>query len=318
MRRAVYLAAVGAICCCLIPASSLGQDVEHVSSATTDEISSVEAVWPRGEVREYLFRIAGQQVGRQWNQLVVEAETDSGLTYELNFKLDLDLNAVGQPTKMQMAGDLALTSEGVPLSYGLEVSIDDSKQKLTATFTEDKVLATVTKGGPASEHSVPYSPDIFVVDNNMIGQWGLMLGLLPLKVGQEISQKIFVPQALMEMDILVDVTGEETVRVGGSQEEAYVCQIAPIGEICWVTRSGRLIRLEDKKQSLVVTLLSPEGEIAPAESSGHSFFLRTLLNRAAGYLIYLLVALAWLATSLFLISSSGITKLPKPSPLAGI
>lgn len=272
MRRAVYLAIVGAICCCLFPASSLGQDVEHVSSATTDEVSSVEAVWTRGEVREYLFRIAGQQVGRQWNQLVVKAETDSGLTYELNFKLDLDLNAVGQPTKMQMAGDLALTSEGVPLSYGLEVSIDDAKQKLTATFTEDKVLATVTKGGPASEHSVPYSPDIFVVDNNMIGQWGLMLGRLPLKVGQEISQKIFVPQALMEMDILVDVTGEETVQVGGSQEEAYVCQIAPIGEICWVTRSGRLVRLEDKKQSLVVTLLSPEGEIVPAESSGHSFF----------------------------------------------
>ncbi|KPL17797.1 MAG: hypothetical protein AMJ92_10950 [candidate division Zixibacteria bacterium SM23_81] len=299
MRRAVCLAIVATICGCLVPSSSLGQEspapIEHVSSATTNEISSVEAVWPRGEVREYLFRIAGQQVGRQWNQLVVQAEADSGLTYELNFKLDLDLSAVGQPTRMQMEGELALSSEGVPLSYGLEVSFDEEKQKLTATFTEDTVLAAVTKGGRTSQHSVPYSPDIFVVDNNMIGQWGFMLGLLPLKVGQEIPQKIFVPQALMEMDILVEVTGEETVQVNGSQEQAYICQIAPIGEICWITRSGRLVRLEDKKQSLVVTLVSPEGEMAPAESSEHGFFLRTLLNRAVGYLIYLLVALAWLA-----------------------
>jgi len=58
---------------------------------------------------------------------------------------------------------------------------------------------------------------------------------------------------------------------------------------------GRLVKLEDKKQSLEITLLSMEGEALREGSSPDSFFLRTLPNRAAGYLIYLFVALALLA-----------------------
>jgi RsiW-degrading membrane proteinase PrsW (M82 family) len=299
MRRAVWLVLMGAMCGCFLPAYLGGQESEvtreQVLSDTEVGATPLEAIWPRGEVREYLFQMAGQQVGRQWNQLLVGTETDSGQSYELRFKLNLDLSAIGQPTEMEMEGGLTLTQEGRPLSYELDVSVDEEKQGLKATFAGDQVLATVTKGGRESEHRMPFSPDIFVVDNNMIGQWGLMLGLLPLKVGQKMNQKIFIPQALSEMDIQVDVTGVEEVAVGGIQEEAFACHIAPLGEICWVTMDGRMVRLEDPKQSLVVTLLSVQGEAPPEPSSQDSFFLRTLPHRAAGYLIYLIAALASLA-----------------------
>ncbi len=277
MRKVVCIALAGLVCCFSMPMALFCQEsetvaVEQATSVTESMVTRVEDIWPPGEVREYLFQIAGQEVGRQWNQLIVGPATESGQSYELRFKLNMDLNAVGQPIQMQMHGGLILTPEGRPLSYDLDVSIDEQKQKLTAEFVEGKVLATVLKGAGESEHRVPCSPDIFVVDNNMIGQWALMLGLLPLQIGEKIPQKIFVPQALMEMDILVDVTGVETIEVGGVEEKAYVCEIAPIGESVWVSEGGKMIRLEDEKQNLIITLLSPDADLPPAGSSGDSSF----------------------------------------------
>jgi hypothetical protein len=277
MRKVVCIALAGLVCCFSNPVDLLCQETETIAAGQTasgDEnlTTCVEDVWPPGEVREYLFQIAGQEVGRQWNQLVVRPVTDLGQSYELRFKLSMDMSAVGQPIKMQMHGGLILTPQGRPLSYDLDVSIDEQKQKLTAKFVEGKVLATVLKGAGESEHRVPCSPDIFVVDNNMIGQWALMLGLLPLQMGEKIPQKIFVPQALMEMDIMVDVTGVETIEVGGVEEKAYVCEIAPIGESVWVSEGGKMIRLEDEKQNLIITLLSPDADLPPAGSSGNGSF----------------------------------------------
>jgi hypothetical protein len=277
MRKVVCIALAGLVCCFSNPVDLLCQETETIAAGQTasgdeDLTTCVEDVWPPGEVREYLFQIAGQEVGRQWNQLVVRPVTDLGQSYELRFKLSMDMSAVGQPIKMQMHGGLILTPQGRPLSYDLDVSIDEQKQKLTAKFVEGKVLATVLKGAGESEHRVPCSPDIFVVDNNMIGQWALMLGLLPLQMGEKIPQKIFVPQALMEMDIMVDVTGVETIEVGGVEEKAYVCEIAPIGESVWVSEGGKMIRLEDEKQNLIITLLSPDADLPPAGSSGDSSF----------------------------------------------
>jgi RsiW-degrading membrane proteinase PrsW (M82 family) len=177
----------------------------------------------------------------------------------------------------------------------LEVFVEGEKQTLQAFFEQGAVEATVWKGAGESTHRLPVSPYIFVVDNNMIGQWGMMLGLLPMELGDKIRCKIFVPQALTEMDIQIDVKEVETVPVGDQEEEVYVCHIAPIGETCWVTKDGKLVKLEDKKQSLIVTLLTAEGAPPAEESSQDSFFLRTLPNRAGGCLIYLIVGLAWLA-----------------------
>jgi len=277
MRKMVCVALAGLVCCFSNPVDLLCKETQTIAAGQTasgDEnlTTRVEDVWAPGEVREYLFQIAGQEVGRQWNQLVVGPATESGKSYELRFKLSMDLNAVGQPMQMQMHGGLILTPEGRPLTYKLDVCINEEVQKLTAVFADGRVLATVLKGAGESEHKVPCSPDIFVVDNNMIGQWALMLGLLPLQMGEKIPQKIFVPQALLEMDIMVDVTGVETIEVGGVEEKAYVCEIAPIGESVWVSEGGKMIRLEDEKQNLIITLLSPDADLPPVGSSGDSSF----------------------------------------------
>jgi hypothetical protein len=74
------------------------------------------------------------------------------------------------------------------------------------------------------------------------------------------------------MDVLIKAGETETVSIGEGSEEAYVCRVLPLAEIYWVTKSGKLVRLEDQKQSLVVTLLPPGGDVPPAESSGDLFF----------------------------------------------
>jgi hypothetical protein len=271
MKRILEIITAGAIWCLffsLAAAEEAADTADHVTSATlSTSLAPLEAVWPRGEVREYLFEIAGREVGRQWNQMTVTGESAAESGYRLNFTLDLDLRPVGQPTQLRMDGNLDLSSGGRPVAYQLNVTIDGQEQKLTALFLDEEVQAVVLKGGKESRHQVQVSRGIWVVDNNMIGQWGLMLALFPLQPKAEVAATIFVPQALMEMDILVEVTDQEPVEILGAEELAHVCDISPIGETCLVTEGGRLVRLEDEKQDLVVTLLPP-GEIEARPEKG--------------------------------------------------
>jgi hypothetical protein len=262
MKKAMWLALVAVLCCqasvslwAQVPTADSGMVAAPVVDSS---LSPVEAAWPLGEVREYLFHMNGQEMGWQWNQLVASEGVGPGTRYDLKFTLSLDLGALGQSGKMNMDGKLILTPQGQPLAYQLNVAIGEERQQLMATFAEEKVQATVTEGGRESQHMVPYTPGIFVVDNNMIGQWGLMLGLLPLTVQDHLLARIFIPQALDEMDIEVEVLGQETLMVNGTEQLTSICHIAPIDEICWVTENGLLVRLEDEKQNLVITLLPSE------------------------------------------------------------
>jgi hypothetical protein len=85
-----------------------------------------------------------------------------------------------------------------------------------------------------------------------------MLALIPLHGGEPMAGRIFVPQALTEMDILVEIDPGGPLPAPETGQPAYRCHLVPIGETCWVTPEGRLIRLEDEKQDLVITLLEPE------------------------------------------------------------
>jgi len=270
MKKALWILLAGsmALAAVMIAFSDQTLSQEEPAAVAVDEISPLEGIWPPGEVREYGFHIAGHEIGRQWNQLL----EGTGSSYDLMFRLKLDMSPVGQPIKMEMDGTLTLTPDGRPVTYDLNVSVDGQEQKLEVSFSDSTVEAAVQKAGGESRHSLPFHADSYVVDNNMIGQWGLMLGLLPLGAAEEIQQRIFVPQALTEMDVMIKVGEVETVSFGEEREEAYVCRILPLGEIYWVTKSGKLVRLEDQKQSLVVTLLPPGGVESPLDSSGDLFF----------------------------------------------
>jgi hypothetical protein len=219
---------------------------------------TVEDVWPLGEVREYLFEMGGRPMGRQWNQLTAPDDPAESGVYRLDFTLKLSLSAAGQPDSLKMKGVYDLRSDGRPLAYQLDVDIAGEPQRLEIALGDSTIEATVFRDGAESYHTLPRLHDIFLVDNNMIGPWGLMLALIPLANGEPMAGRIFVPQALTEMDILVEIDPGGPVPTPGSEEPAYRCHLAPIGETCWVTPDGRLIRLEDDKQDLVITLLPPQ------------------------------------------------------------
>jgi hypothetical protein len=230
--------------------------VSPSGEAVAEELMvTVEDVWPLGEVREYLFEMAGQPVGRQWNQLMALDDPPDGGGYRLDFTLQLDLASTGQVDSLRMEGAYHLAPDGRPLAYRLNAVFGGQHQHLEISFTDSTILATVFKDSVESSHLLPRLHDIFLVDNNMIGQWGLMLALLPLQDGEPMAGRIFVPQALMEMDILVEIDPGGPVPSPEAEELAYRVHLAPIGETCWVTPEGRLVRLEDEKQHLVVTLL---------------------------------------------------------------
>jgi hypothetical protein len=231
----------------------------HLDAAVAEEDSvTAEDVWPLGEVREYLFEMAGRPIGTQWNQLMALDDVDEGAGYRLNFTLQLNLGAIGGADSLEMDGIYDLTPRGRPLAYRLNVIVNGQRQHLDIALTDSTIQATVVKEGVESDHILPRLYDVFFVDNNMIGQWGLMLALLPLHLLEPIAERIFVPQALAEMDILVEIDPRGPLPAPRTEQLAYRCHLAPIGEVCWVTPEGRLVRLEDEKQDLVVTLLPPE------------------------------------------------------------
>jgi len=268
MVRIMMLGALGLLLAGAAPAEETGA-VGPGKAAAGEEIAAgeetagplepaavtVEDVWPLGEVREYLFHIAGTPMGSQWNQMTASGDPAESGVYRLEFTLDLSLTAVGRPDSLKMSGFSDVRPDGRPLAYHLDVDIAGEPQRLDIAFGDSTIEATVLRDGAQSRHILPRLHDIFLVDNNMIGQWGLMLALIPLHGGEPMAGRIFVPQALTEMDILVEIDPGGPLPAPGTGQAAYRCHLAPIGEDCWVTPDGRLIRLEDERQDLVVTLL---------------------------------------------------------------
>ena len=254
MRMMIRIMLPGLLCLLLagiLPAEEAEIDRQGQTAVT------VEDVWPLGEVREYLFEIAGQPMGRQWNQMTAPDDPAESGVYRLDFTLQLSLSAMGQPDSLKMSGTYEFRPDGRPLTYHLDVNVAGEPQWLDIALGDSTIEATVFRDGAESRHFLPRFHDIFLVDNNMIGQWGLMLALIPLHGGEPMAGRIFVPQALAEMDILVEVDPGGPVPAPETGLPAYRCHLAPIGETCWVTPEGRLIRLEDERQNLVVTLLEP-------------------------------------------------------------
>jgi len=256
MRKFTRTIQPGGIGLLLLPALLAGA---AMAAGGEGEVAvTVEDVWPLGEVREYRFEMSGQPMGRQWNQMLALDDPGAGGGYRLDFTLELSLSAIGQPDSLKMDGIYELTPEGRPLAYRLNVALGEEQQHLDIAMTDSTIEATVVRDGAESRHILPRLHDIFLVDNNMIGQWGLMLALIPLHSGEPMAGRIFVPQALTEMDILVEIDPGGPVPAPETDQLAYRCRLAPIGETCWVTPEGRLVRLEDEKQHLVVTLLPPQ------------------------------------------------------------
>ncbi len=242
----------------LLAGAAMASGEEGTAGGEGEVAVMVEDVWPLGEVREYRFELAGQPVGRQWNQMLALDDPGEDGGYRLDFTLELGLSAIGQPDSLKMDGIYEFTPAGRPLAYRLNVALGEERQRLDIALTDSTIEATVLRDGAESRHILPRLHDIFLVDNNMIGQWGLMLALIPLHGGEPMAGRIFVPQALTEMDILVEIDPGGPLPAPGTEQLAYRCHLAPIGETCWVTPDGRLVRLEDEKQHLVVTLLPPQ------------------------------------------------------------
>jgi hypothetical protein len=253
MRRIVNSVLPMVMCLLLAGAVPVGNAGPEEPEAVT-----VEDVWPLGEVREYLFEISGTPMGIQWNQMSAPDDPGRSGVYRLDFTLALGLSAIGQPDSLKMSGNYEFRPDGRPLAYHLEVDFAGQPQRLDIALNDSTIEATVFRDGAESRHILPRLHDIFLVDNNMIGQWGLMLALIPLQGGEPMAGRIFVPQALTEMDILVEIDPGGPVPAPETGQQAYRCHLAPIGETCWVTPGGRLIRLEDEKQHRVVTLAEPE------------------------------------------------------------
>ncbi|MFH1894230.1 MAG: hypothetical protein ABIK83_16290 [Candidatus Zixiibacteriota bacterium] len=241
--------------------------------------ADVKSHWPEGQERTYQYKMGTAIIGTQTAKLVGTVTLPGhGRTYYFDMKVNLDMSSVGQSFKMDMACSLFCSLRGLPKHYYGEYHINREEVRVTGDIIDDRFVAHSVGGGVDTLVSFDMPPGTFLVDNNFVAQWQLMFANLELTPGDTHSIDILIPQALRRLPMKLVVLGNETIEVNKREVECTVSQIDFVNSRFYTDSSGKLMRVVDSRQSLIIDLL-PEGTTAEDAAGGTfwSTFHRRLL-----------------------------------------
>lgn len=192
-----------------------------------------------GEENTYEFYSNGNYLGYNRYRVIGKDGENYMIESEVNLeKLGLKINA-----------KYTVTRECMPVHYEFVAYVKNEKQTVSCDFKEGGVHEVATKGSQRFEKDIKLEEGTYLLDNNMIGQWALMLKMMGMKTGDTYVIPMFVPQPMKALKIEMKVEGIEKVN-------GYDCYKLDLPELKYFlyVSNGKLIKMETKDKTLVITL----------------------------------------------------------------
>ncbi len=256
----------------------------------------VANVWETGEERTYRFSIGSAPIGTHTAKLAgVEAVQGVGNIYLFDMDVNLDMSALGQSFKADLACSLYCDITGAPMRYISEYVMNGKRSTLRADIVNNMFMGRGSGPGLDTTFSFNIPPGTRLADNNFIAQWEIAFYNVNMTVGSEQTIDILVPQLIRRIPMKVKITGREKIQFGGQAVECTVASIDVIKNLFYIADDGKLLRVVDTRQNLVIDLLA-EGE--KSEDTGiKSSFWSTFYRRVMIWAFY--AAIAFLCVLLF-------------------
>ncbi|TKJ30303.1 hypothetical protein CEE39_08355 [bacterium (candidate division B38) B3_B38] len=263
------------------------------SLAAYQERTTIEEFWSIGEERAYSFAINQVEIGYQWNKLVEKTLYQGQPAYHFEHRLSLDFGPIGGELRVESRAELLVTPQGLPLYYRAEGEARGVKQSVEMEFTAEGVKATTERNGQKSPLTGKLSPGSYFLENNIMGQFNILLGMERPSPGETAETRFFSLNAFREIDYQLKGLPEETLVIQGREQRCSVLEDS-LGSKLWLSKEGKLLRLEMPAQKLVIRLVEEEPTPLPAGAARPGSALATLFRMVELGGIFLLMGLPWL------------------------
>lgn len=195
----------------------------------------------------YAIEVNGTHIGRADFEYTGMAEYGG----ERAFVVMESANLSGSGYGMHTGGTLYVTSDGRPLFYNMTIRKNGAEKNVVCRFGEGGVLQTVAEGNAGRDVMIKADDDSFIIANNMISHWALLFRAARLEPSNTYIVRLYSPNVEAQITRTLEVTGVETIKVGGRSYETYVFRESG-GSYYYVTPEGILLKVASG--ALVVTL----------------------------------------------------------------
>ena len=263
------------------------------SLAAPQERTTIEEFWSIGEERAYSFAINQVEIGYQWNKLVEKTTYQGQTAYHFEHRLSLDFGPIGGELKVESSAELLVTTQGLPLYYRAEGEARGVRQSVEMEFTAEGVKATTERDGQKSPLTGKLSPGSYFLENNIMGQLNIILGMERPSPGETAETRFFSLNAFREIDYQLTGLPQETITTPWGEESCLVMEDS-LGSKLWLSKEGKLVRLEMPAQKLVIRLVEEEPTSPPVGIARPGLSLTTFVRWIELGAIFLLMGLPWL------------------------
>ncbi len=253
--------------------------------------AGIATVWDIGEMRTYRFSIGSAPIGTHTAKLIgSESVPGVGHLYLFEMKVMLDMTALGQSFRADLSCSLYCDARGTPKRYISEYVLNDERATLRADIVNDVFMGSGTGSGFDTTFSFNIPPATSLADNNFISQWEIAFYSVDLTVGSTQTIDILIPQLLKRIPMEVTIVGREQVQFGDETVKCTVAKIDLIKNLFYIADDGRLLRVVDTRQNLIIDLLT-ESEASETPES-ESVFWSSIHRRAIIWAFYAAIAMA--------------------------
>ncbi len=171
--------------------------------------------------------------------------------YTVSSELRLDFNKINIPKTISADGKATFDENGQLHAYHLDMAVNQQKVTIRCT-TDGRLIEETLKVGENTYRKklVADRLPFYIVDNNMIGLWGLMASRLDTNGKPHLSVNGFFPQSLKFVMMKLRFIRKEDITIGSETYPASVFMVEPINEMMWITDSGILAKIEVPYQKL--------------------------------------------------------------------
>lgn len=248
--------------------------------------ADVRKSWVQGEERTYTYRIGQVIIGSHSAKLVGEQDIpDLGQALLFEMSVLMDMSSLGQDFSVQLVCSLYCDVNGRPLKYSSRYSLGEDEAYVIGDVRDGAFSGRGTGTKIDSTFSIPVSEKTYLVDNNFVTQWELLLSNLRLNKRAQYDIDILIPQVLRSIPMRVKVLDAQTLTIAGKATTCSVVEVPMISNTFYIDPQGRLVRLVDGRQNLTVDLNMDGGAISTQAQAGGDF-MSTLPRRLVIWAVY--------------------------------
>jgi hypothetical protein len=152
-----------------------------------------------------------------------------------------------------------------PISYDYRYTTGDSGDSYSVVVNKDTITRTLNKGGRSSEVTIPFSPNMVIVDYNVYHQYDYLIRKYDAQKGGRQVFADFLPVIGNDIKLAVTFLGEEKMEFNEStlSVKKYLVEFVDIwsGTLS-MDKNGRLVRFVVPSQDLQVV----RTDLFPAEN----------------------------------------------------